>query len=293
MVPVSGSAYTYSYATMGELIAWIIGWDLILEYAIGNVAVAISWSDYFPEPDSNRVPITLASVVGDGSPNGNPGRARVCGCRRETRGCLYAFAGNDARASGLRHGAASFRSADYFQSPGRYNRCIDYVECSCAAYVKAPGLIPAMVLLKLAIIVFFVVVGSLLYSSRKLDSIPAERVQRRFQRRCQHLLCVRGFDAISTAAEETRNPEAGSAHQHYCQPDRLHRHLCGSGAGYDGNGELRKEFADVADPLAKAFSLRGMNGMAGIIAFGAIFATTSVLHRVPTGATAHFFLHGP
>ena len=46
MVPVSGSAYTYSYATLGELIAWIIGWDLIIEYAIGNVAVAISWANY-------------------------------------------------------------------------------------------------------------------------------------------------------------------------------------------------------------------------------------------------------
>src|SRR3954470_180501 len=47
MVPVAGSAYTYSYATLGELIAWIIGWDLLIEYAIGNIAVAISWSDYF------------------------------------------------------------------------------------------------------------------------------------------------------------------------------------------------------------------------------------------------------
>ncbi len=47
MVPISGSAYTYSYATLGELVAWIIGWDLILEYAIGNVAVAISWGNYF------------------------------------------------------------------------------------------------------------------------------------------------------------------------------------------------------------------------------------------------------
>lgn len=47
MVPISGSAYTYSYATLGELVAWIIGWDLILEYAIGNVAVAISWANYF------------------------------------------------------------------------------------------------------------------------------------------------------------------------------------------------------------------------------------------------------
>src|SRR6186997_2279754 len=47
MVPVSGSAYTYSYVAFGEIIAWIIGWDLLMEYAIGNVAVAISWSDYF------------------------------------------------------------------------------------------------------------------------------------------------------------------------------------------------------------------------------------------------------
>ena len=46
-VPVSGSAYTYAYASFGELIAWIIGWDLLIEYAIGNIAVAISWSDYF------------------------------------------------------------------------------------------------------------------------------------------------------------------------------------------------------------------------------------------------------
>ena len=47
MIPQAGSAYAYTYATLGELVAWIIGWDLILEYAVGNVAVAISWGDYF------------------------------------------------------------------------------------------------------------------------------------------------------------------------------------------------------------------------------------------------------
>src|SRR5712672_1603487 len=49
LIPIAGSAYTYGYATLGEIVAWIIGWDLILEYAIGNVAVAISWSSYFNE----------------------------------------------------------------------------------------------------------------------------------------------------------------------------------------------------------------------------------------------------
>src|SRR5690349_9605490 len=47
MIPIAGSAYTYSYATMGEFIAWIIGWDLVLEYAVGAATVAIAWSEYF------------------------------------------------------------------------------------------------------------------------------------------------------------------------------------------------------------------------------------------------------
>ncbi|HEY0195035.1 MAG TPA: amino acid permease [Kofleriaceae bacterium] len=49
MVPTAGSAYTYAYAALGEIVAWIIGWDLVIEYAIGNVAVAVSWSGYFTE----------------------------------------------------------------------------------------------------------------------------------------------------------------------------------------------------------------------------------------------------
>src|SRR5215213_4647175 len=58
-IPIAGSAYTYAYASFGELLAWIIGWDLLVEYAIGNIAVAISWSDYFTsllEANGLRVP---------------------------------------------------------------------------------------------------------------------------------------------------------------------------------------------------------------------------------------------
>jgi APA family basic amino acid/polyamine antiporter len=56
LLPVSGSAYTYSYVAFGELFAWIIGWALIMEYAIGNVTVALSWSDYFTSLVSNTTP---------------------------------------------------------------------------------------------------------------------------------------------------------------------------------------------------------------------------------------------
>src|SRR5947209_6312337 len=64
MIPVSGSAYTYSYATLGEIVAWIIGWDLILEYAVGNMAVAVGWSGYFVKLCANaglRFPLWLVS----------------------------------------------------------------------------------------------------------------------------------------------------------------------------------------------------------------------------------------
>src|SRR5450432_4425796 len=57
MIPQAGSAYAYSYATLGEFVAWIIGWDLILEYAVGNVAVAISWSDYFKSLVGDWIPM--------------------------------------------------------------------------------------------------------------------------------------------------------------------------------------------------------------------------------------------
>src|SRR4051794_17554930 len=59
MVPVAGSAYTYAYATLGELFAWIIGWDLVLEYAIGSAAVANGWSNYFVEFTKHLLHVNL------------------------------------------------------------------------------------------------------------------------------------------------------------------------------------------------------------------------------------------
>src|SRR3954468_3383454 len=69
-IPVSGSAYTYGYATMGELVAWIIGWDLVLEYGVSVAAVAVGWGQYFNELLDTlfglQLPDALANPPGDG-----------------------------------------------------------------------------------------------------------------------------------------------------------------------------------------------------------------------------------
>src|SRR6476619_1657708 len=69
-IPVSGSAYTYGYATMGELLAWIIGWDLILEYAVSVAAIAVGWGQYFNDLLDSlfdlQLPDAIASAPGEG-----------------------------------------------------------------------------------------------------------------------------------------------------------------------------------------------------------------------------------
>src|SRR6478736_6631587 len=72
LIPIAGSAYTYSYVTLGEFLAWIIGWDLILEYAVGNIAVAVSWSGYFKsfvEGFGFHIPDWLISTVNQARAN--------------------------------------------------------------------------------------------------------------------------------------------------------------------------------------------------------------------------------
>ena len=81
MIPVSGSAYTYSYATMGEIIAWIIGWDLILEYAVGNMAVAVSWSGYFVQLCDSLFHLKFPIWAGERSSN----RQQICSPKEAQR----------------------------------------------------------------------------------------------------------------------------------------------------------------------------------------------------------------
>ena len=89
MIPISGSAYTYAYATLGEFVAWIIGWDLIIEYAVGNVAVAISWANYFKTLMSG-FGVVHSGLVVHGLPDGreDSGPARECAAHFWNTYCL-------------------------------------------------------------------------------------------------------------------------------------------------------------------------------------------------------------
>ena len=92
MIPISGSAYTYAYATLGEIFAWMIGWDLILEYAVGSMTVAVGWSGYFQRILAGfgiHLPVWMIGLAESArrvahQPAGRPDRARDHGAARRS-----------------------------------------------------------------------------------------------------------------------------------------------------------------------------------------------------------------
>jgi basic amino acid/polyamine antiporter, APA family len=180
MVPISGSAYTYSYATLGELVAWIIGWDLIIEYAVGNVAVAISWGNYFRtflEGFGIDIPLWLSTD--------------------------YRTA---ARIPGL------FESAPHiFGIPIVFNiLALGIVALITIVLVigirESANVNAAMVMLKLLVLGFFVVVGwSYMNGANWRPFAPNGWAGIQTGAAIVFFAYI-GFDAVSTVAEEVRQP---------------------------------------------------------------------------------------
>ena len=286
MVPVSGSAYTYAYATLGELIAWIIGWDLILEYAVGNVAVAISWSDYFqsllagcrlPWPmwlgTDYRTALQGAHAIA---------KAKAAGIDPGTLGDLVA-----------RGGQAWAEAPRLLGLPIVFNLpAVLIVALITWVLVRgireSAGFNSAMVILKLVIIVFFISVGACYVKPANWTPFAPNGFAGVSSAAAIIFFAYIGFDAVSTAAEETRNPKRDV-------PIGIMASLIICTVIYVAvalvlTGMVRWDhFTGVADPLAKAFSERGMNWTAGIISFGAVFATTSVLLVFQLGQPRIFF----
>jgi APA family basic amino acid/polyamine antiporter len=286
MVPVSGSAYTYAYATLGELVAWIIGWDLILEYAVGNVAVAISWSDYFQSLLAGfKVvwPVWLGTDYRSALQAAHKiAAAKASGIDLSTLGDVVA------------RGSQAWNLAPRIAGiPVIFNLpAVLIVALITWVLVRgireSAGFNSTMVILKLAIVAFFIAVGACYVKPANWTPFAPHGLAGISSAGASIFFAYIGFDAVSTAAEETRNPQRNVpigiiASLILCTIIYVLVALVLTGmVKWD-------QFTGVADPLAMAFSIRGMNWTAGIISFGAVFATTSVLIVFQLGQPRIFF----
>jgi APA family basic amino acid/polyamine antiporter len=285
MVPVAGSAYTYAYATLGELIAWIIGWDLILEYAIGNVAVAVSWSGYFQE---------LLRGLGVAWPGwlGMDYRSAAQAARHVAE---TAAAGGDVAGLGnlVREGAHVFASAPRLAGIPIILDVPAFLIVAFITWVLVRGiresawLNSAMVGLKLAIIAFFIIVGAFYVKPDHWVPFAPNGFRGISSAAAIIFFAYIGFDAVSTAAEETRNPQRD-------MPIAMIASLVICTIIYILvavvlTGMVPFTELATAQPLATAFSSLGMNWAAGVVALGAVFATTGVLIVFQLGQPRIFF----
>jgi basic amino acid/polyamine antiporter, APA family len=274
MVPVAGSAYTYAYATLGELIAWMIGWDLILEYAVGNVAVAISWSDYFQSLLRGfQIPWPLWLGVDFRSAFQAASAVALAKANQVDLSTLDAA---------LLRNAQAFSDAPHLAGlPIVFNLPAILIVAAITWLLvigirESSRFNSAMVVLKLAVVAVFIVVGAFYIRPENWHPFAPNGFAGISSAAGIIFFAYIGFDAISTAAEETREPQRN-------MPIGIIASLVVCTVIYIAvafvlTGMLKWNlFQNSADPLAKAFADRGLNWMAGFMAFGAVFATTSVL----------------
>jgi APA family basic amino acid/polyamine antiporter len=285
MVPVSGSAYTYAYATLGELVAWVIGWDLIIEYAVGNVAVAISWSAYFQELLRGfhlEFPLWLGTDYRTAA--------------QAARQIAEAQAANvDIASLGLsvERAAAALSAAPVIAGIPIVFNLPAFLIVMLVTWVLVIGisesawLNTAMVVLKLAIIAFFLAVGAFYIKPENWSPFAPNGWTGISSAAAIIFFAYIGFDAVSTAAEETRNPQRD-------MPIGMIASLVVCTIIYIAvaivlTGLLPWDQLATAEPLATAFSGAGLNFGAAVISLGAVFATTSVLVVFQLGQPRIFF----
>jgi basic amino acid/polyamine antiporter, APA family len=285
MVPVSGSAYTYSYATLGELIGWIIGWDLIIEYAVGNVAVAISWSGYFQEL-LRSVGINFPYWLGTDYRSavqaaGQVAEARAGGTDLESLGVVV-----ERAAQALADAPRLFGFPIVFNLPA-FAIVMLITVVLVIGIRESAWFNSTMVVLKLAIIGFFIIMGFFYVDTANWTPFAPNGLPSIFTAAAIIFFAYIGFDAVSTAAEETKNPKRD-------MPIAIIASLVVCTLLYIVvalvlTGMLPYTQLGTAEPLATAFSARGMLWPTIVIALGAVFATTSVLLVFQLGQPRIFF----
>jgi len=261
LVPISGSAYTYAYATLGELIAWIIGWDLILEYAVGNVAVAVSWSGYFCE--------------------------LLKGFRIE----FPKWLATDLRSA--IHSPAILHSAPHlFGVPIVFNLPAFSIVTALTVLLvigikESARFNGVMVGIKLLVLAFFVVVGFTYVKPANWTPFAPNGWAGVQAGAAVIFFAYIGFDAVSTAAEECRNPTRD-------MPIGILGSLAICTVIYIVvaavlTGMIPWNHLNTAEPLSVAMRVVHKNWAAGIVAFGSVVAHTAVLLVFQLGQPRIFF----
>ncbi len=266
MIPQAGSAYAYSYATLGELVAWIIGWDLMLEYAVGNVAVAISWGDYFT---------SLLRGVGIDLP------------AWLTTGYRTALLSSNPDVSGLLNTAPQLLGIPVLVNLPAFGIVMLVTWLLLRGARETATANTVMVVIKLAVLALFIFVGLGNITPANYTPFAPNGFTGIHQGAAIVFFAYIGFDAISTAAEETKNPQrnlpigilGGLA---VCT--LIYVVIGGVITGMVPYTEL-----GVADPLARALELIGYQRVGVIVAFGAVISMSAVLLVFQYGQPRIFF----
>ena len=285
MVPVSGSAYTYAYATLGELIGWIIGWDLIIEYAVGNVAVAISWSGYFQELLRN-VGISFPDWLAVDYRSAAQAAAQVAETQAKG-GSVEALGGAILQAANALATAPQLLGIPLVFNLPAFLIVMLITVVLVVGIRESAWFNSAMVLLKLAIIAFFIILGFFYVKTENWHPFMPNGYHGVFTAAAIIFFAYIGFDAVSTAAEETKNPKRD-------MPIAIISSLVACTLIYILvalvlTGMLPWKQLGTAEPLATAFSALGLKWPTIIISLGAVFATTSVLLVFQMGQPRIFF----
>src|SRR6476659_3219833 len=255
MIPQAGSAYAYSYATLGELVAWIIGWDLILEYAVGNVAVAISWGDYFN---------TLLRGVGLDLPIWM------------TTGYRTALLSSNPQLHSLLVTAPRIAGIPILIHVPAFSIVMLITWLLLRGARESATANNVMVCIKLLALAVFVGVGVTHLHTENYHPFAPNGFRGIHQGAAIVFFAYIGFDAISTAAEETKNPQRNL-------PIGILGGLAICTIIYIVIGAVltgmvpSQDLGKAADPLAYALTATGTAGIAKIVALGAVFSMAAVL----------------
>lgn len=273
MVPVSGSAYTYSYVAFGEIIAWIIGWALIMEYAIGNVTVAISWSDYFTgllESGGLHIPEWLQMDYITASTGFNDATALMEGGKSFENLASSTQSAYTAWTTSPRFGD--------FHIVADLPALMIIIAITALVYrgmKESRNASNMMVAVKLCIVLLVIAVGVFYVDTANWDPFAPNGVGGVLKGVSAVFFAYIGFDAISTTAEECKDPQRDL-------PRGMMWAIIICTILYIAialvlTGMVSYNELNVGDPLAFVFEKLDLKWMSGIIAVSAVVAMASVL----------------